>query len=531
MSPNNPAIAAAADTDAAGPMIKGVPARQFFGFLCMVVGMFMAILDIQIVASSLSDIQAGLAASRDEISWVQTAYLIAEVIMIPLTGFLSRLLSTRITVVASAIGFTFFSILCATSTSIEEMIVWRALQGFVGGAMIPTVFATSFILFPGNKRNGIVALIGLIATLAPTIGPSLGGYLTENLSWHWIFLINIIPGIIVVMGTWFLIDIDKPHFALLKGFDYIGLAAMAVALGCMEYVLEEGAANDWFNDTTLVLLAFVAAAAAILFFYRTLTQANPVVDLYAFKYRNFALGTLFGFILGVGLYGWTYIMPLYLARVREMNSLQIGEIMFVTGAFQIFSAPLAGILSKKMDPRLLMMCGFALFATAMFLSSQMTAEWGFAELFIPQACRGLALMLCMIPINNLALGTLPHDRIKNASALYNLFRNLGGAFGLAIINTVLSTQQQLHWNMLATRATPENPAFVATVDHLTNLYGGQVHADPSLLAFSHIGQLVGREATVLSFNDCLTLIGGLFIIFALMIPFMKKPKMDVVIEE
>lgn len=504
-------------------LINGVPARQFFGFLCMVVGMFMAILDIQIVASSLSEIQAGLAASRDEISWVQTAYLIAEVIMIPLTGFLSRLLSTRYTVVAAAAGFTFFSVMCATSGSIEEMIVWRVLQGFIGGAMIPTVFATSFIIFPGAKRSGIVALIGLIATLAPTIGPTLGGYLTENFSWHWIFLINIIPGAIVIIGTWTLIDIDKPHLALIEGFDYIGLLAMAICLGCMEYVLEEGAASDWFSDENLVLLAFIAAAAAIVFFYRTLTQPNPVVDLSAFRHRNFALGTLFGFILGVGLYGWTYIMPLYLARVRELNSLQIGEIMFVTGAFQILSAPLAGTLSRRLDPRVMMACGFALFAAAMLLSSRMTADWDYRELFAPQACRGLALMLCMIPINNLALGTLPHDRIKNASALYNLFRNLGGAFGLAIINTVINSRQQVHWNYLASAVTPARPAYGPALEQLTSLFGNQTRADPVLLAQQHLGAIISRESTVLAFNDCLSLIGVLFILFAVMIPLMKKP--------
>lgn len=509
--------------DAPERMINGVSVRHFFGYLCMVVGMFMAILDIQIVASSLSEIQAGLAASRDEISWVQTAYLIAEVIMIPLTGFLSRLLSTRLTVAIAATGFTFFSVMCATAGSIEEMIVWRSLQGFIGGAMIPTVFATSFILFPGDKRNSMVALIGLIATLAPTIGPTLGGYLTENLSWHWIFLINLIPGPIVIFGTWYLIDIDKPHLALLKGFDYIGLVAMAVFLGCFEYILEEGTANDWLNDPVLAVLAFVSAGAGIFFIYRSLTHDNPVVDLYAFQHRNFMLGTVFGFILGVGLYGWTYIMPLYLARVRHLNSLQIGEIMFVTGAFQIFSAPLAAFLSKKMDPRLMMAIGFSLFAAAVLLSASMTADWGFSELLLPQACRGIALMLCMMPINNLALGTLPPDRLKNASGLYNLFRNLGGAFGLAIINTILSNRQQVHWNQLASAAAPHNPAFLATVDHLTSIYEQQSRADPQMLAFSKIGELIGRESTIMAFNDCLNQIGALFILFALMIPLLKKP--------
>src|SRR5690242_13958252 len=237
--------------------------RRLVAFLSMVFGMFMAILDIQIVSASLTEIQAGLAASSNEITWVQTAYLIAEVIMIPLSGFLSRALGTRILFAASAAGFAAASLMCGLSTSINQMIMWRAIQGFIGGGMIPTVFASAYIIFPRSRMGLINPLIGLIATLAPTIGPTVGGYLTDTLSWHWLFFINVVPGIAVTIAALTLIDFDKPDFKLLDQFDWWGLIFMAGFLGGMEYVLEEGPRNDWFGDDSVRLLAWVSALSAI----------------------------------------------------------------------------------------------------------------------------------------------------------------------------------------------------------------------------------------------------------------------------
>src|SRR5262245_48066237 len=212
--------------------------RRLFAFVAMCFGMFMAILDIQVVSASLNEIQAGLAASADEISWVQTAYLIAEVIAIPLSGFLSRALGTRLMFAGSAAGFTFASLMCGLSSSMDQMIVWRAIQGFIGGGMIPTVFAAAYVIFPRSRMAVIAPMIGLVATLAPTIGPTVGGYLTDALSWHWLFFINIIPGIAVATAALLLIDFDQPDFSLFTYFDWFGLIFMAAFLGSLEYVLE-----------------------------------------------------------------------------------------------------------------------------------------------------------------------------------------------------------------------------------------------------------------------------------------------------
>ena len=239
------------------PAADRIDPRRLAAFLAMVFGMFMAILDIQVVSASLTDIQAGLAACSNEITWVQTAYLIAEVVMIPLSGFLSRALGTRILFAISAAGFSAASLMCGLSTSIDEMIIWRAIQGFIGGGMIPTVFASAYLIFPRSRMSIITPMIGLVATLAPTIGPTVGGYLTDALSWHWLFFINVIPGIAVTIAALALIDFDQPDWSLFDNFDWFGLLAMAGFLGALEYVLEEGPRNDWFGDDTVLLFAWV----------------------------------------------------------------------------------------------------------------------------------------------------------------------------------------------------------------------------------------------------------------------------------
>ncbi len=515
------------ESSSAEPTLPAQPAvtmRQWAGFMAMVVGMFMAILDIQIVSSSIREIQAGLSASADEITWVQTAYLIAEVIMIPFSGYLSRLLSTRVLFVISAAGFTLMSIGCALATSLDAMILFRVLQGFIGGAMIPTVFATSFLLFPAAKRAGVTVLIGLVATMAPTLGPTLGGYLTQTLSWHWMFLANVLPGIAVALAVWLFVDIDRPDWGLLKGFDLPGLLLMALFLGSLEYVFEEGPRNDWLEDDVIAAFAALAVAGGVLFFWRMFTYKQPIVWLKAFHDRNFAIGSLFSFILGIGLYGSTYLLPAFLGRVRGFNSLQIGLLMIVTGAFQFASAPIAGALSKRLDLRVMLALGLSLFGTGVYLQSFETAEWGFWDFALPQAVRGISLMMCFIPINTLALGTLPPHELKNASGLYNLMRNLGGAIGLGALNTVLIDRLALHYQRISENITAARPAVTGFLDGLSSRLGDMVSVDPDLAALRKLNDLVAREATVLTFNDALLIMAGVFACALLLMPLIRKPQ-------
>lgn len=500
-----------------------IDGRKLFTFLCMVFGMFMAILDIQIVSASLSEIQAGLSTSADDIPWVQTAYLIAEVIMIPLSGYLSRMLSTRWMFAISAAGFTLMSMLCATATSIEQMIVYRALQGFIGGGMIPTVFASAYLIFPREKFNIISPIIGLVATLAPTIGPTLGGYLTEIGSWHWLFLINVVPGIFVTLAAVLLIDFDEPDFSLFDHFDWWGFGGMAVMLGSLEFVLEEGSGEDWFQSGEIVLFTSIMLIGGFVFFWRAFTAREPIVDLRAFANKNFAMGSLFSFIMGIGLYGLTYLYPVYLSAIRGYSSLQIGETMFVTGIAMFLCAPLAGRLMSVLDPRVMMAIGFAGFGIGTWMMTGITKDWDFWELFVPQILRGASLMICMVPINNIALGMLPPQMIKNASGLFNLTRNLGGAVGLAVINTVLTDRQAYHYERIAETVNWSRSTVTETMNMLTHAYSslGEGAETAALKALSNI---VTREAFLMSFSDVFLGLTGLFIALVVALYFVEKPK-------
>src|SRR5215831_1079314 len=380
--------------------------RRLFAFIIMVFGMFMAILDIQVVSASLSEIQAGLSASQSEVSWVQTAYLIAEVIAIPLSGFLSRALGTRLLFAISAAGFTISSFLCGFASSIEEMIVWRALQGFLGAGMIPTVFASAYTVFPRTKFHIVGPIIGLVATLAPTIGPTIGGYITDVMSWHWLFFINVVPGVIITVGVLALVDFDQPNFGLLEHFDWFGLIFMAGFLGGLEYVLEEGPQYEWLQDTSVAICAGISLVSAVAFFWRVLTARVPIVDLYAFANRNFAIGCVLQFCIGIGLYGLTYMYPRYLAEVRGYSALMIGETMFVSGITMFLVAPLVGRMMTIIDMRVIIAFGLIIFALGSYLMTWITKDYDFYELLVPQILRGIGMMCAMVPTNNVALGTL-----------------------------------------------------------------------------------------------------------------------------
>ncbi|ARJ66830.1 MFS transporter [Magnetospirillum sp. ME-1] len=503
------------------PNDRVVTLHDWVGFMAMVVGMFMAILDIQIVASSIAQIQAGISASAEEISWVQTAYLIAEVVMIPLSGWLARVVSTRYLFFASCVTFTLASAACAVSWSIESMIAFRAVQGFLGGAMIPTVFASTYIIFPPRMQAGMSVVIGLTATMAPTIGPTLGGWLTETWSWHWLFLVNVVPGAAVATLVWLFGRRDKPQLHMLKGFDLTGIILVAVFLGALQYVLEEGPGDDWFEDRRIVLVSLISALAGLGFVWRELTARNPVVDLRAFSDSNFTVGCLYSFIIGIGLYGSVYVIPLYLGRVRGYSALEIGLTMMVTGAFQALSAPLAGNLARHMDLRYMLGLGLALFGGGLWLNSHLTSEWGYWEMFLPQAVRGLSLMFCFVPINAVALGHLPADKVQNASGLYNLMRNLGGAIGLAAINTVLTHRLDLHLNRLSETLTAARGSAQLMLDGLVGRLTPLLDGGAERAALKLLSQLARREAMTMAFGDALLLMGAVFALGLLLLPLLQ----------
>lgn len=516
--------ASAAPAAPAAPASEKIDRGKLAIFAVMVVGMFMAVLDIQIVAASLPQIQAGLAASADEISWVQTSYLIAEVAMIPMSGYLSRALSTRVLFCLSAGGFTIASLGCALAWDLNSLIIMRAIQGFAGGAMIPTVFATAFITFPRDKQGPISAAIGLIVTLAPTIGPTLGGYISEHLSWHWLFLVNIVPGTFIFVIVWLYGHLDKADLSLLRRLDVLGFILMALALGLAEFVLEEGPDEDWFADRWITIFTVIALASFITFVMRMLRSSNPIVDLRTYSNRNFTVGSLAAFAMGAVLFGLVYILPLFLARVRGYSSLQVGETLFVTGGAMFLAAPLAAMLSRTIDPRIVASSGFALAGVSTWMLSQVTAEWGYWQLFWPQVARGAGMMLAMAPLNVIALGTLTPLQVRSAAGLYNLMRNLGGAFGLAIINTILTDRTRYHARVLSDHLNLGRDVVGERIDQLTAAFSAQGAADPHGAAIQMLSNMVQREASVLAFADVLHVVFFIAIGASVILFFVKTPK-------
>ncbi|WP_062206634.1 DHA2 family efflux MFS transporter permease subunit [Aureimonas sp. AU12] len=409
--------------------------RLFAGFGAMCLAMFMAILDIQIVATSLPTIQAQLAIAPEDASWMQTAYLIAEIVAIPLTGFLLRRFGLRWLFGTAVLAFTLASCGCAASQSFAPLVAWRVVQGFAGGTLIPSVFAAVFLLFPERHQTAATTIAGVLAVLAPTVGPIFGGWITGTYSWHWLFLVNVAPGVLAVIGG----------LALLPGGgrdretgwpDPVAVVLLAGGLAALVIGLKEAPHRGWGSAPVTLLLALSAGAGAGLF-ARCRRATQPLLDLSLLRDRDFAVGSAFSFLLGIALFGSVYLMPVFLAYVRGHDALEIGRIMLATGLAQLVAAPVAVFLERRVDARWLSAFGFALLALGCGLGAFQSAETDAAEMLLPQLLRGAAFMFCLLPPTRLALGHLPAARVADASALFNLMRNLGGAIGIAAIDTIL----------------------------------------------------------------------------------------------
>jgi DHA2 family multidrug resistance protein len=498
--------------------------QKVFAFAAMCVGMFIALLDIQIVSASLRDIGGGLSAGADETVWVQTSYLIAEIIVIPMSGWLARVMSTRWLFAASALGFTIASMLCGLAWNIESMIAFRALQGFLGGSMIPLVFSSAFVFFQGKQRVIAAATIGAIASLAPTLGPTVGGFITDHASWHWLFFVNLVPGLFVTIVVPMLVKIDKGDRSLLRSADYIGMVLMALFLGCLEYTLEEGPRLGWMGDHVIATTAWVSGLAGIGFIWRSMAYEFPLVDLRALKDRNFALGCFFSFITGVGIFATIYLTPLFLGRVRGFSALEIGLAVFSTGVFQIMSIPFYAMVANRVDLRWVMMVGLGLFALSMYNFAPITHDWGSAQLMLPQALRGIGQQFAVAPAVTLTLGGLGPARLKLASGLFNTMRNLGGAIGIALCATILNDRTNTHFARLAEHLGTGNEAMNGLLAGVAGSYSasGADALGAQAGALRQLWALTMREAMTQSFGDVYIFIMVAFIVATLMVPLMRK---------
>ncbi|MBA5979598.1 multidrug efflux MFS transporter [Pseudomonas sp. MD195_PC81_125] len=469
--------------------------------MSVMLGAFMAVLDIQITNSSLKDIQGALSATLEEGSWISTSYLVAEIIMIPLTAWLVQLLSARRLAVWVSLGFLVSSLLCSMAWSLESMIVFRAMQGFTGGALIPLAFTLTLIKLPEHHRAKGMAMFAMTATFAPSIGPTLGGWLTENWGWEYIFYINIPPGLIMIAGLMYGLEKKEAHWKLLKSTDYTGILTLGVGLGCLQVFLEEGHRKDWLESNLIVTLGSIALLSLITFVIVQVSKPNPLINLGILRNRNFGLSSISSLGMGVGLYGSIYLLPLYLAQIQNYNALQIGEVIMWMGVPQLFLIPLVPKLMKFVSPKWLCTLGFGLFGLASFSSGVLNPDFAGPQFNQIQIIRALGQPLIMVTISLIATAYILPQDAGSASSLFNILRNLGGAIGIALLATLLDARTKTYFDYLREAVVPTNPQVAERLASMTDRFGSDT------AALGKLSEIVHQQALIMAYNDAFHFVG------------------------
>jgi MFS transporter, DHA2 family, multidrug resistance protein len=489
-------------------------------------GAFMAVLNIQIVNASLADVQGAIGAGIDDGGWISTSYLIAEIVVIPLSGWLAQVFSIRIYLLTNAVLFLILSAACALAQDLPQMIVLRAVQGFTGGVLIPMAFTLIITLLPKAKQPVGLALFAISATFAPAIGPTIGGYLTENWGWQYIFYVNVVPGAVMVAMLYFSLDAKPTKLSLLRQGDWPGIVTMAIGLSALQTVLEEGNKDDWFGSPFIVRLTVIAAVAIGLFLVIEFTTEKPLLNLRLLFRRNFGFGILANVLLGVALYGSVYIMPVYLSRIQGYNAEQIGMVLAWTGLPQLVLIPLVPRLMKSVDARIVIGVGFALFAASNFMNIFMTNDTATDQLFWPNVVRAIGQALVMTPLSAVATSGIEHENAGSASSLFNMMRNLGGAVGIAVLQTFLTKREQYHSNVLMQSVSLLEQATRNRLDQLTQYFvnhGVIDRLDAAHRAYVAIGHIVQKQAFILAFSDTFYLLGTALLVALIATAFLKKP--------
>ena len=505
---------------------KTISAKTWVAVVGATLGAFMAVLNIQIVNASLADIQGAIGAGIDDGGWISTSYLIAEIIVIPLSGWLAQVFSIRIYLLTNAVLFLLLSMACAFAQDLPQMIVLRAVQGFTGGVLIPMAFTLIITLLPKAKQPIGLALFALSATFAPAIGPTIGGYLTENLGWQFIFYVNLVPGAIMIGMLYFSLESRPMKLSLLREGDWPGIITMAIGLAALQTVLEEGNKDDWFGSPFIVKLSIIAAVALTAFLWIELSARKPVLNLRLLFRRNFGFGLLANFLLGVALYGSVYILPVYLSRIQGYNAEQIGMVLAWTGLPPLLLIPMVPRLMKRFDPRLIIGIGFALFGASNFMNIFMTNDYATDQLFWPNIVRALGQALVMAPLSAVATAGIEAENAGSASGLFNMMRNLGGAVGIALLQTLLTKREQYHSNVLMQSVSMLEQATRTRIEQLTQYFlnhGVVDRAEATHRAVIAIGHIVQKQAFILAFSDTFYLLGAALIVALMAALLLRKP--------
>lgn len=500
--------------------------RMWSAVVGSTLGAFMAVLNIQIVNASLADIQGAIGAGSDDGGWISTSYLIAEIVVIPLSGWLASVFSVRNYLLTNAVLFLVFSMACAFAVNLQQMIVLRAIQGFSGGVLIPMAFTIIITLLPKAKQPIGLALFALSATFAPAIGPTIGGYLTENFGWEYIFYVNLIPGALMIAMLWASLDRAPMKLSLLAKGDWPGIITMSLGLAALQTVLEEGNKEDWFGSQFIVRLSIIAAVSLTLFLVIELKTAHPLLNLRLLVRRNFGFGIVANFLLGIALYGSVFVLPIYLTRIQGYNAEQIGMVLAWTGIPQLLLIPLVPRLMKRFDIRLLIVVGFALFAASNFMNVHMTGDYASDQLFWPNIVRAIGQALVFTPLSAIATAGIEQENAGSASALFNMMRNLGGAVGIAALQTFLTKREQFHSNILTNSVSVFEEATRDRLAKLTAYFMNHGITDQSVAAHKAVVAVafkLRRQANIMAFSDTFFLLGIALVVALLATLLLNKP--------
>ena len=498
---------------------------SWIAVLAGMIGAFMAILNIQITNASLLNIEGGIGTGVDNGAWISTSYLIGEIVVIPLTDYLSRVFSFRRFIMTNTVLFALFSMACAFTHDLGSMIVMRGLQGFAGGILIPMAFTMVLTKLPKAQQPIGLALFAISVTFAPAIGPTIGGYLTENYGWQTIFFVNLPPSIVMVIALAYSLEKTPMQLSLLRQGDWAGIVTMAIGLSALQTVLEEGNKDDWFQSPFIFNLGIVAAVFLAAFVAIELTVQKPLVNLRLLKRRNFGIGVLVNVLVGFALFGTVFILPQYLGQVQRYNAEQIGNVLAWTGLPQLLLIPLVPLLMKRYDVRYIGFVGIGIFAASCFMNITLSLDSAGDQFFLPNVVRAIGQALVLTPLSSITTAGIAPSEAGEASGLSNMLRNLGGAVGTATLATVLTKREQFHSNIIGQSVTLYREEVRQRIDDLTQYFMVHGAADPAAAhhrAIAAIGATVRRQALIMGFSDTFAVIGTLLAIAAVVLLFARK---------
>jgi MFS transporter, DHA2 family, multidrug resistance protein len=502
-------------------------ATVWIAILAAMIGAFMAILNIQITNASLLNIEGGIGTGVDNGSWISPSYLIGEIIVIPLTDYLSRVFSFRNIMLSFASLFAAFSVACAFATDLPSMIALRAFQGFFGGVLIPMAFTLVFTKLPKAQQPIGLAMFSLAVTFAPAIGPTIGGYLTENYGWQTIFFVNVVPTAVMVTTLYFTLERQPMQLHLLKEGDWFGIATMAIGLSALQAVLEEGNKDDWFGSPFIVRLALIAAISLSLFIAIELIVEKPLIRLRLLAQRNFGFGNISAIFVGFALFGSVYLLPAYLGQVQRYNAEQIGTVLAWTGLPQLILIPLVPKLMQRFDARYIAFTGMILFAWSSFMNTAMSLDYSGDQLWIPNIVRAIGQALMLAPLSAVTLGSVAPQDAPAASGISNMMRNLGGAIGTAVLATIVTKREQFHSNIIGQSVDLGREEVRNRIAQMTDYFMAHGMTDPTGArhqAIIALGNAVKRQALVMGFSDTFAVLGVVLVAAGIAILLTGKAK-------